>query len=113
MPRLSQQKKDKIAEQILHYLFTIAPESAFTVSISRELARDEEFTRSLLEELQKKNLVVSVTKNPTGSTYLRRRRWRLSNEAYEAYKKHQSKSSVQIISPNSKDSEGSSFIHSS
>ncbi len=89
MPRLSQQKKDKIAEQILHHLFTIAPANAFTVSISRELARDEEFTLSLLLELQSKKLVVGITKNATGKDYKARRRWRLSNEVYEIYKKHQ------------------------
>ena len=90
MPRISQQKKDKITEQILHYLFTCSPEAKYTVDISRELARDEEFIRSILENLQKKNLVVSIAKNSAGSPYARRRRWRLSNEAYAAYKKQTS-----------------------
>lgn len=89
MPPISQQKKDKIAEHILHYLFTLSPESAFTITIAEEIARDEEFTRSLLNELEKKKLVVSINKNTTGTDYLRRRRWRLSNDAYDAYKKHQ------------------------
>lgn len=91
MPRISQAKKDKIAEQVLHLLFTLAPETRFTADISRELARDEEFIRAVLEDLQKKNLVVSVAKSSTGTVYSRRRRWRLSNEAYDAYKKHQPK----------------------
>lgn len=89
MPRLSQSKRDKIAEQLLHHLFSIAPEASFTVTIAREIARDEEFTRSLLIDLKNKKLVVEIAQNPSGLDYKRRRRWRLSNEAYEAYKKHQ------------------------
>ena len=48
MPRISQQKKDKISEQILHYLFTISPEAKFVSDIGKEVARDEEFVKSLL-----------------------------------------------------------------
>jgi len=91
MPSLSQQKKDKIAEQMLHHLFTIAPDSQFTSDIARELARDEEFTLALLKELKRRQIIVEVTKNAAGKDYLKRRRWRLSNAAYEAYKKHQLK----------------------
>lgn len=91
MPQISQSKKDRIAEQVLHYLFIVAPESKFTVEIGKETARDEEFILSILRDLQKKNLVIPVIKNSTGSEYVRRKRWRLSNEAYEAYKKHQGK----------------------
>ncbi|MCX8158749.1 MAG: hypothetical protein N3D20_00415 [Candidatus Pacearchaeota archaeon] len=89
MPKLSKEKKDKIAEQILHYLFSISPESKFTSDISREIARDEEFTKSLLLELKSKSLVVEINKNPKGNNYIKRQRWRLSNKTYEVYKKHQ------------------------
>jgi len=90
MPQISQKKKDKIAEQILHHLFSISPDSAFTASISMAIARDEEFILSLLLELKEKNLIVSINKNPQGLEYKKRQRWRLSNQAYEAYKIHQS-----------------------
>ncbi len=96
MPKISQSKKDKISEQILHYLFTISPESRFTVDISKETARDEEFTKSLLLQLESKKLVVRITKNSQGKDYSKRQRWRLSNEAFEVYKKHQSQSSKQV-----------------
>ncbi|MEK6854732.1 MAG: hypothetical protein AABX73_00750 [Nanoarchaeota archaeon] len=89
MPKISQKKKDKIAEQILHYLFTLSPEAIFTSKIANELARDEEFTKSLLLELKSKNLVNEVTKNSKGLDYTRRQRWRLSNPVFEAYKQHQ------------------------
>ena len=90
MPIISQSKKDKIAEQILHYLFTISPSSAFTVAIAKETARDEEFTKAMLKDLESKKLVVQINKNSKGIIYVRRQRWRLSNEAYNIYKKHQS-----------------------
>ncbi len=89
MPTISKVKKDKISEQILHYLFTISPDSAFTNQVSKETARDEEFTKALLKELESKNLVVPINKNRQGKSYLKRLRWRLSNEAFEVYKKHQ------------------------
>ncbi|MDO8508352.1 MAG: hypothetical protein Q7S27_01565 [Nanoarchaeota archaeon] len=89
MPQISQKKKDKIAEHILHYLFTISPSSTFTSTISEEVARDEEFTKSLLQDLKSKNLVVEINKNPEGTPYTKRQRWRLSDKAYSAYKDHQ------------------------
>jgi predicted transcriptional regulator with HTH domain len=90
MPQISQKKKDKIAEQILYYLFSISPEAKFTSDVAQEIARDEEFTKNLLQELKTKKLVIEITKNSQGSDYLRRQRWRLSNEAFDIYKKHQS-----------------------
>ena len=89
MPNISQQKKDKISEQILHHLFSVAPQSLFTAEIAREIARDEEFTKYLLGELKSQGLIAEVAKNGLGQDYLRRRRWRLSNLAFEAYSKQQ------------------------
>jgi len=85
MPRISKQKRDKIAEQILYYLFNVSPEPKFTVDIAREIARDEEFTKALLIDLTKSKLVVNVGKNSFGKDYLRRQRWLLSPKAYDFY----------------------------
>lgn len=89
MPRISQQKREKISEQILAHLFDNSPNALFTSHISREIARDEEFTKVLLQNLEKNKLVVQVNKNPQGIQYQRRQRWRLSNTAYTAYNHHQ------------------------
>jgi len=89
MPIISKEKKDKISEQILHYLFAVSPDSKFTSDIAREIARDEEFTKALLKELDKKKLVVEINLNKKGIEYLKRQRWRLSNSAFEIYKRHQ------------------------
>ena len=89
MPAISQKKKEKVQEQILHYLFTISPQSQFTNKIAEAIARDEEFTKSLLLDLKSKNLIAEINKNPDGFSYLRRQRWRLSDKAYDIYKRHQ------------------------
>ncbi len=85
MPKISQQKKEKIQEQIIHHLFEISPESKFTNQIAEEIARDEEFTKSLLQELKKKEVITEVNKNPNGKQYLKRQRWRLSNKTHQVY----------------------------
>ncbi len=89
MPQISQEKKDKISEQILAYLFNQSPESKFTSTIAKELARDEEFTKKLLTKLQKQKLIIKIKKNSSGTKYIRRERWILSNSTFEIYKKHQ------------------------
>lgn len=87
--KISKEKKDKIAEQILATLYNNFPKQLFTAEISREIARDKEFTKTILKELWNKNLVVPIRKNPKGLLFSRRIKWRLSNKAYGAYKMHQ------------------------
>ncbi len=87
--RISDQKKEKISEQILAHLFSISPQSAFTSYIAQEIARDEEFIKKLLLELKSKNLIVEIKKNAEGVDYSRRSRWKLTNQVYQAYKDKQ------------------------
>lgn len=87
--KISKAKRDKILEQILAYLYSISPKPAFAAHIAREIARDEEFVKSLLNELKKKELVNEIKKNSKGIDYVRRSRWKLSDKAYEIYKKNQ------------------------
>jgi hypothetical protein len=84
--RLSKEKRDRISEQILSHLYHNFPRSFFTSQISRETARDEEFIKALMLELQDKKLVSCLKKNPQGIVYSRRLRWTLSPKAYDAYK---------------------------
>jgi hypothetical protein len=87
MPRISQTKESKIKETILHFLFQQSPKALFTYHIAQELARDEEYVKKLMMELEGKTLVTSVKKNSEGRDYSRRIRWRLSAQTYETYKK--------------------------
>jgi predicted transcriptional regulator with HTH domain len=84
--KISKEKREKISEQILSYLYSINPKAIFTAHIAKELARDEEFIKDLLLELKEKKLVTEIKKNPKGIQYLRRSRWKLSDKAYEAYR---------------------------
>ncbi|MDH3324086.1 MAG: hypothetical protein OEL89_00445 [Candidatus Peregrinibacteria bacterium] len=89
MPKISEQKIEKISEQILFYLYSVFPRQVFTSDIAKEMARDEEFMKKILKELEKKELIVKIDKNPKGFKYSRRLRWRISNKAHQIYGKHQ------------------------
>lgn len=96
MPRISKVKQERIQEQILHFLYEIFPKQVFTSDIAVEIARDEEFIKSLLLDLEKKGLIVRVDKNSAGINYVRRQRWRLSNKVQELYsQKINTKNAVQ------------------
>jgi hypothetical protein len=88
--KISQEKRDKISEQILALLFQDSPKLLFTYHIAKEIARDEEFVKELLLDLKNKGLISEVNKNPQGVSYKKRARWKLSDKAYDAYKKHTS-----------------------
>ena len=83
--RLSKEKRDKISEQILAFLYQSFPKARFTAEIAGEIARDEEFVKDILFELKDKNLVMAVKKNEDGKDFIRRIRWQLSPQAYKAY----------------------------
>ena len=87
--RISEVKKEKISEQILALLYSNFPKLLFTSHIAREIARDEEFVKSLLHSLKKKNLITEIKKNKKGAVYIRRTRWKLGEEVYKAYKGYQ------------------------
>lgn len=83
--RISDQKKEKIVEQILHYLYQSFPSNPFTAEIAREIARDEEFIKKLLLELKEKNIVVAIRKDNKGNQYSRKIKWKLSSKVYDLY----------------------------
>ncbi len=86
--KISTEKREKISEQILSFLFFNSPRLFFTYEIAKEVARDEEYIKDLLLELKDKGLLVQVTKNQEGNSYKRRIRWKLTDQAYDAYKAH-------------------------
>ena len=85
--KISQEKRKKISEHILIFLYSNSPKSLFTSTIAKEIARDEEFVKKLLSDLKNKNLVAEIKKNPQGKPYKKRSRWKLSDIAYSVYKK--------------------------
>lgn len=87
--KISQEKKEKISEQILAFLYSVNPKPIFTLYIAKEIARDEEFIKKILLGLKERKLVIEIKKNPKGIKYLRRSRWKLSDSIYQTYKNHQ------------------------
>ncbi|MFA7708020.1 MAG: hypothetical protein WCX73_03655 [Candidatus Pacearchaeota archaeon] len=87
--KISQTKKDRITEQILSFLYHSFPNQPFTAEIAREIARDEEFIKIILFDLQTKGLVTSVRKNSNGEVFSRRIKWRLTNKVYDIYRSKQ------------------------
>lgn len=83
--RLSKAKREKIAEQVLSFLFHSFPKQPFTAEISRELARDEEFIKNLLYELKDRGIVSAIKKSATGADFIRRVKWQLTAQAYAVY----------------------------
>lgn len=87
MPKISSIKEEKIKEEILNYLFHNSPTAIFTATIAQELARDEEYVKKLLQELELKEVVSCIDKNPKGIKYNRRQRWTMDSKVYNLYKK--------------------------
>jgi len=84
--RISKEKIDKISEQILLLLYLRSPRLLFTSQIAKEIARDEEFTKKILNDLAKKDLITKIDKNSKGISYLKRNRWTLTQKVYDFYK---------------------------
>lgn len=87
--KISKEKKDRIAEQILLFLYHSFPKEPFTAEIAREIVRDEEFIKKILFELKEKNFIVSIRKNKKGEPFSRRLKWRLTNQVYDIYRSKQ------------------------
>ncbi|MFH0923052.1 MAG: hypothetical protein V1811_03265 [Candidatus Micrarchaeota archaeon] len=78
MSRISQQNFQRISESVLNVLFDKYPIAQSTASISREIARDNEFTLRVMQFLEGKRFVVRVSR---GSRF----EWKLSKQAKARY----------------------------
>ena len=98
MPRISGAKEEKIKESLLQLLFQNSPKAMFTATLSQELARDEEFIKTIMLKMEQDGLVLPVKRNPHGKLYSRRIRWLLSQKVYEVYKKFNETSDTRLQS---------------
>jgi Mn-dependent DtxR family transcriptional regulator len=78
MSRISQKNKEKIAKQIYDLLKISDP--LFTAEIARQISRDEEFVKKLLEEMRDLGIVKMINQNTYGQEYSRRRKWKLADQ---------------------------------
>ena len=80
MPRISQNTRHRIAEQVLGLLLDNYPIPMTTREVAHELVRDKEFVRSLLEMLRGHGMVRTWGKK-SGTAYSRWLKWSLTDEA--------------------------------
>ncbi len=83
MSRISDEKKDRIKEEIVRVFFEQYPRRWWTYDISDEMIRDDEFILKLLKELENKGLVVNTKESKGGKI---KRKWGLSKLQYEKFK---------------------------
>ena len=87
MSRISTRVKEKIKEEILRILFENTPKPLYTKQIADLILRNDEFTLTLLQELEAKNFVKRVKKTRQGTKFTARKQWFLEPKIYSAYSK--------------------------
>ena len=60
MSKISQEKIERIKEEILRILYENYPGFMYTNDVADAVVRDNEFTLSLLKELKKNNLLMNI-----------------------------------------------------
>jgi len=83
MSKVSNEKKEKIKEEILRIVYENYPSFLYTFQIADNIIRDDEFILSLLNELKNKNLVHCIQETKGFNI---KRKWGLKREVYEKYK---------------------------
>ena len=88
MVKTSKRTKDLVKEQLLWALFDArnAMELPNTLQLSQKVARSDDFTLSLLQELQGAKLVLGTLKRFNEGKHGRARVWRLTDRAFEVMK---------------------------
>jgi hypothetical protein len=88
MSKLSNKKRERIKEEVLRVLYENSPKALFTSYIANEVIRDNEFVLSLMKEMERLGVVEGVKSRGNKSVKKKiRTRWRLTNRAFEEYKK--------------------------
>ncbi len=83
MSKISDNKIEKIKEEVLRVLYENYPEFKYTYQISDNLLRNDEFILRLLIDLKKLNLVMNIEESKGNKI---KKKWSLTNIAYDKYK---------------------------
>ena len=86
MVKLSERTELVLKADISSILYENPLRSMFTKEIGVELRRDKEFTKKLLLEMEKEELVERVLKNNKGKLYKERIKWRIPERVMRIYK---------------------------
>lgn len=85
MSKLNQKTLEKIKSDVLSILYDHNDEGLFSAQIANNIIRDEDFVQNLMLELEKLHVVKRDKLTRKGSNFIRRKRWRLTEKAFEAY----------------------------
>jgi hypothetical protein len=83
MSRISEEKKNRLKEEVMRIIFEQYPRMWWTYEIGDELIRDDEFMLKLLQDLLKSGLVV-VNNESKGNKI--KRKWGLNKGLYRKFK---------------------------
>ena len=83
MSKISQEKIEKLKEEVLRVLYEEYPQFKYTYQVSDIMLRDNEFILTLLNDLKKMNLVINIEESKGKNI---KKKWSLTNAAYEKYK---------------------------
>lgn len=64
---------------IISFLKSTRNKAQFTSAIARGIARDEEFTKQILESMRRRKLLLLAGKRKDGQPYKARQAWKLSS----------------------------------
>lgn len=83
MSKISQEKIEKLKEEVLRVLYENYPEFKYTYQVSDSLLRDDGFILGLLKDLEKMRLIAQIEESKGKNI---KRKWGLTKLAYEKYK---------------------------
>ena len=83
MSSISNEKRERIKEELLRIIYENYPNFLYTYQIADLLIRDDEFVLNLLKQLKDKNLIFCLEESSGGNV---KRKWQLKREVYEQYK---------------------------
>jgi len=74
--KITKKRKEKYMEQIIT-LLELKQVPLWTLDISNEIGRDDEYVMKLMKELRNKGKVCEIRGNEKGIKYLQRRKWKI------------------------------------
>lgn len=86
MVKLSLKTISLLKDDIISIIYENQLNPLLTIEIAKELRRDKEFTRVLLEELKKQDILIEIKKNNKGKDYIKRSRWAIKPEVINTFK---------------------------
>ena len=85
MVKLSSKTLNLLKDDIISILYEDSLKPLLTIEIARELRRDKEFTKELLNKLKEQEILIEIKKNNKGKDYIKRSRWAIKKEVISKY----------------------------